>query len=152
MKFYSFLILNLLLLAACAKQGAKNTAITSVPTVSAAPAKPQVNLPSSQKDSISYAIGVSMGSTLKNQGLDTLNIDMIVSGLKGAVGKDSLLLNEAAANAFLMNYFQNQQKQIGEKQKMAGEKFLAENKAKAGIKTTESGLQYQVVNCWQDAS
>ncbi len=134
MKFYAFLILNLVLLAACARQGAKNTAITSVPTVPAAPAKPQVTAPANQKDSISYAIGVSMGSTLKNQGLDTLNIDMIVSGLKGAVGKDSLLLNESAANAFLMNYFQNQQKQIGEKQKMAARNSWPKIKPRLALK------------------
>jgi FKBP-type peptidyl-prolyl cis-trans isomerase len=38
-----------------------------------------------------------------------------------------------------------QSKELGEKNKKAGEAFLAENKKKDGIKTTASGLQYKII-------
>src|SRR5262249_17463275 len=40
---------------------------------------------------------------------------------------------------------EQKQKEAGEKNKTEGEKFLAENKKKEGVKTTASGLQYKVV-------
>jgi FKBP-type peptidyl-prolyl cis-trans isomerase FkpA len=40
---------------------------------------------------------------------------------------------------------QEKQKALGEKNKKEGEAFLAANKAKPGVKTTASGLQYEVL-------
>ena len=40
---------------------------------------------------------------------------------------------------------EQKQKELGEKNKTEGTKYLEENKKKAGVKTTASGLQYKVV-------
>ena len=134
-----FAILLLPLLAACAKQPAKTTA--TIPTVAAAPAR----LLNNQTDSLSYAIGVNIGSAMKSQGLDSLNVNTLGKAIESVLGGDSLLINDQAANMFLSDYFQNRQRRAAEENKKAGEQFLAENKAKTGITTTASGLQYQVL-------
>ena len=49
------------------------------------------------------------------------------------------------ARTFVQGYFQKIAKAEGEKNKKEGEKFLADNKTKDGIKVTDSGLQYEVL-------
>jgi len=132
-------MLLLPLLAACAKQPAKTTA--TIPTVAPAPAR----LLNNQTDSLSYAIGVNIGSAMKSQGLDSLNVSTLGKAIESVLGGDSLLIEDQAANMFLSDYFQNRQRRAAEENKKAGEQFLAENKAKTGVTTTASGLQYQVL-------
>lgn len=135
-----FALLLLPLLAACAKQPAKTPA-AAVPTV----AQPPARLLNNQLDSLSYAIGVNIGSAMKSQGLDSINVNTLGKAIQSALGGDSLLINDMAANMFLSDYFQNRQRRAAEENKKAGEQFLAENKAKEGVTTTPSGLQYQVL-------
>jgi FKBP-type peptidyl-prolyl cis-trans isomerase FklB len=133
-------LLLLPLLGACAKQPAKTPA-TAIPTV----AQPPARLLNNQLDSLSYAIGVNIGSAMKSQGLDSINVNALGKAIQSALTGDSLLINDMTANAFLSEYFQNRQRRAAEENKKAGEQFLAENKAKTGIQTTPSGLQYQVL-------
>ena len=49
------------------------------------------------------------------------------------------------AQRYLQTYFVEAQNREAQENKEAGEKFLAENKTKQGVMTTESGLQYQVI-------
>jgi FKBP-type peptidyl-prolyl cis-trans isomerase len=102
---------------------------------------------SSKKDTLSYAIGISIGKNLKTQGLDTLvNQSVLENALKSAMGgKDSLKMNDAQTQQFIQAYFQELQAKKTEGNKKVGEKFLAENKTKEGVKTTASGLQYLVL-------
>jgi FKBP-type peptidyl-prolyl cis-trans isomerase FklB len=134
-------LLLLPLLAACAKQPAKTPTAATVPTV----AQPPARLLNNQMDSLSYAIGVNIGSAMKSQGLDSINVNTLGKAIQSALKGDSLLINDTAANMFLSDYFQNRQRRAAEENKKAGEQFLAENKAKQGVSTTASGLQYQVL-------
>ncbi len=116
--------------------------IAAIPAV--AGAEPKIE---SNEDIFSYGSGQSMGQRMKLQGVD-VNPDLFALGLKdGIAGKESRVPIEkmqAAGKAL-------QEEMIAKKQKEAdanlasGKKFLDENKAKDGIKTTDSGLQYQVV-------
>jgi FKBP-type peptidyl-prolyl cis-trans isomerase FklB len=135
-----FALLLLPLLAACTKQPAK-TPPAAIPTV----AQPPARLLNNQLDSLSYAIGVNIGSAMKSQGLDSINVNALGKAIQSALGGDSLLINDMTANMFLSDYFQNRQRRAAEENKKAGEQFLAENKAKTGVTTTPSGLQYQVL-------
>jgi FKBP-type peptidyl-prolyl cis-trans isomerase FklB len=97
------------------------------------------------KDKVSYSIGLNIGFNFKKQGLP-LNTDALVAGIKDATtGKDPLLKENEIRE--VMNTWQKEvadkQKVAGEKNAADGEKFLAENKSKAGVKTTASGLQYK---------
>ncbi|MES2731015.1 MAG: FKBP-type peptidyl-prolyl cis-trans isomerase, partial [Bacteroidota bacterium] len=118
-----------------------------VATIPAAPVvQPQPKFAlKNENDSISYSIGVSIGQSLKGQGLDSIHLDVLTSALKSSYGNDSLLIGKEQANQFLSSYFQNLQMKKAEVGKKVGQQFLAENKTKPGIITLPSGLQYQVL-------
>lgn len=103
-----------------------------------------------QKDKISYSIGLDIGSTLKRQLID-VNEETMNRGIQdGLTGKKPLLNDEQVKEtmaAFQKEMMAKQaavKKEAGEKNGALGKKFLADNKAKDGIKTTASGLQYKV--------
>ena len=102
-------------------------------------------------DSASYAIGVSTGAGYK-ENLKTLpgeeaNVDDLIAGFIQAIKGDSaaLKMTPEEAQRYLQTYFVEAQNREALENKEAGEKFLAENKTKQGVMTTESGLQYQVI-------
>ena len=110
--------------------------------------KPQLK---DQKDKASYSIGYDIGETFKKQKIE-LNVDALVAGLKEAVaGKEAAMTKEErekTLQAFQKEMMEKQMtasKEAGAKNQAEGEKFLAENKTKEGVKTTASGLQYQVI-------
>lgn len=104
-------------------------------------------------DSASYAFGLSMGNNLDAGGLNGLNYDLLNKGLKDAFSKEAKpLMTEQAAQTAINSLFESLSKvrEAKEKAKFApvikeGETFLAQNKTKPGIKTTPSGLQYEVI-------
>lgn len=97
------------------------------------------------KDKSSYAIGVNVGTNLGKQKVP-LNVDAFAAGVKdGIAGKPKM--TEAEIKDTMMAFekeMENRQKEAAEKSKGAGEKFLAENKTKPGVKATADGLQYKV--------
>ena len=98
------------------------------------------------EDSVAYALGIVNYSYYQKDSLD-INPVLFAKGMIDAKNKKNTI-EENAANAFLMKFYTNKQKE--KMQKMYGkniaasEKFLAENKKREGVKETESGLQYEV--------
>jgi FKBP-type peptidyl-prolyl cis-trans isomerase FklB len=99
----------------------------------------------SQVDSASYAIGMQIGDNFAKQGLDTImNVDLILQGIKDQIAKTAVI-DIATTDAIVQGFFAEMQKaQAGGKLK-EGEDFLKENGKRAGVTTTASGLQYEVV-------
>jgi FKBP-type peptidyl-prolyl cis-trans isomerase FklB len=104
-----------------------------------------------QKDKVSYSIGLDIGTTLKRQLID-VNAELLNAGIQdGLSGKKPLLTDEQVKetmSAFQKDMMAKQaaaKKATGDKNAAEGAKFLAENKAKEGVKTTASGLQYKVL-------
>jgi len=104
-----------------------------------------------QKDKASYSIGYDIGETFKKQNVE-LNPDTLFGGLKDALaGKEALLTKEEREKTLQAFQKEMMEKQIAASKEAAtknaseGEKFLAENKKKEGVKTTASGLQYKVL-------
>ena len=100
-----------------------------------------------QKDKASYSIGTQIGNTLKQQSLD-LNPEALVAGIKDGLSNAKPLLTEEEVQTTLMAFQKEmmaKQAEQSQKNKKDGEVFLAANKKKEGIKTTASGLQYQVI-------
>lgn len=104
-------------------------------------------------DSASYSLGFLIGSDIaQNGGQDTLVQNLIFSGLAAGLDGDttaSVNREEAARiwRAFLESQREEQMKKAKEemeKTKETGAKFLENNKSKAGVITTESGLQYKI--------
>jgi FKBP-type peptidyl-prolyl cis-trans isomerase FklB len=104
-----------------------------------------------QKDKASYAIGLELGTSLKKGKMD-VSTDKLLKGLKDGMSGEKPLLTEdqvketmTALQKEMMEKQAAALKEEGEKNAAAGEKFLAENKKKEGVKTTASGLQYKVL-------
>jgi len=98
------------------------------------------------KDSLSYAIGVSIGRGMKAQGVDTLvNAQMLQQTVASAIKGDSMQMTDTQANQFIQQYFTTLQTKKVSANLDAGKKFLEENKKKQGVQTTGSGLQYVVL-------
>ena len=89
-------------------------------------------------DSVSYAIGMSVANFYSQQGIKNLNTTMVSKAINDVFSKKNSLLTEEEAQLAVMRFLNpNVFKNIEE-----GEKFLAQNKTKQGVKTTASGLQY----------
>jgi FKBP-type peptidyl-prolyl cis-trans isomerase FklB len=119
-----------------------------VASIGLAQDKPQLK---DQKDKASYSIGLELGTSLK-KGKMEVNTDTLLKGLKDGLSGAKPLLTEdqvkETMTALQKEMTEKQaaaQKEAGEKNATDGEKFLAENKKKEGVKTTASGLQYKVL-------
>ena len=104
-----------------------------------------------QRQKSSYAIGAQVGSNWKRQDID-LDLDVMMRGLKDALAGNKLLLSDQESREVLQAFskevrakYEEKRKQLGEKNLKDGEAFLAANKAKPGIVTLPSGLQYKVI-------
>lgn len=109
--------------------------------------KPDLSDP---KQKVSYAIGVQMGTSMRDQGVD-VDPKTLASGLADALaGKPGLTDAELTQimqefRTQMMAKLQAKQQADSAKNAKAGEEFLAANGKKEGVKTTASGLQYKVV-------
>lgn len=97
------------------------------------------------KDSVSYAIGNSIGQSLLRDGLTNLNNDVLLGAMQEAINGAESKIDKNETGKLIRAFIEKERKIAGEANKKAGEKFLAENKTKAGVTTTESGLQYEVI-------
>ncbi|MBA2271355.1 MAG: FKBP-type peptidyl-prolyl cis-trans isomerase [Chthoniobacterales bacterium] len=104
-----------------------------------------------EKDKVSYSIGLDIGTTFKKQAMD-IDPAALLRGLQDATtGAKPLLTDDQVKEtmtAFSKSMMEKQtvaSKEAAEKNGAAGEKFLSENKGKEGVKTTASGLQYKVL-------
>lgn len=96
-------------------------------------------------DSASYAFGNTMASSMKNDGLNSLNYELLVKGLKDAFGNATPLIAKEQSQIAINNLFKNVSKQKHAPTLAAGKAFLEKNKKEAGVQVTPSGLQYQVI-------
>ena len=96
-------------------------------------------------DKVSYALGLSIGNNFQNSGINDLQIEDFVKGLKDILGDQTPEISYDEAKQVINDYFMELQKEKFEINKKAGEEFLNINKGKAGVVTLPSGLQYQVL-------
>ncbi|HEY9363818.1 MAG TPA: FKBP-type peptidyl-prolyl cis-trans isomerase [Chitinophagaceae bacterium] len=109
--------------------------------------KAKTNTPPALKtelDSVSYAMGASLASFYKAQGLSNINISLATKAMEDVLN-DTSLLNEPQINSCITNYLQKIKTEKMTKTKEAGQAFLQANKSKPGVIALPSGLQYQVL-------
>ncbi len=103
------------------------------------------------KERVSYAIGVNIVRNFKKDQID-FDPNMVIKGLKDAMAGDRLLLGEKDLQK-VMNDFQAEvrrkmvanQREAAGLNKKKGDDFLAENKNKEGVATLPSGVQYKIL-------
>jgi FKBP-type peptidyl-prolyl cis-trans isomerase len=91
------------------------------------------------REKASYSFGMTMGATLKKQGVE-IEVPLLVQGIRDATEGKTLLTDQEAVEA--MQAFE---KAMIAKQAEDSKKFLAENKGRPGVITTKTGLQYKVL-------
>ena len=96
-------------------------------------------------DKISYAIGLSMGQNLMGSGVTSLEYADLAAGIKEVLEKNQPQISYQEAQQVLGKFFSELEQKIAGEAKAAGEAFLAENAKREGVKVTESGLQYEVL-------
>ncbi len=105
----------------------------------------------SLNEKASYAIGLNIGQNLRQQGAE-IEMDQLIEGLRHGIKDQAPLLKPDELQKTMQEYGgkiqqaqMTKRKADGDKNKSAGEKFLADNKKKADIKVLPSGLQYKVI-------
>lgn len=111
----------------------------------------QAAKPVALQDRASYIIGLNLGQSLKTQEVP-VTADLIIQGLRDGLGGGNPLLTpeeiQAAMQEFqqqLMTAQQSKREAAGAKNMQESQAYLDQNKAKPGVKTTASGLQYEVL-------
>ena len=145
---------SIALLAACNKPADKADKADAKPAAEgeaeSATAAKIAGLPT-EKEQASYMIGMRMAKQLE-QIKGEVNVDTIARAIKSSLAGEKLLMTDEQANQVETAFGEKMRaKQIAEMMAKArtnaeaGPKFLAENAKKPGVKTTASGLQYQVM-------
>jgi FKBP-type peptidyl-prolyl cis-trans isomerase FklB len=95
-------------------------------------------------DSISYSLGVLFAQNFKNGEVADLDANAMAQGFKeAAAGKETIKAEEA--NRLFSAFMQEAGKKKFANAVEEGKKFLAENGKRPTVKTTASGLQYEVM-------
>lgn len=104
-----------------------------------------------EKDKVSYMVGADIGRGL-TQIKDELDLATVIKALQDEFNGGKTLMTAEEGQQVRQTFMQKlqaqrlaEQKAAAEKNKAEGDAFLAKNKSKAGVKTTASGLQYEVI-------
>lgn len=96
-------------------------------------------------DSLSYAFGISLAQYMKSQGITNINNNMLFAAISQTLKDEKTLFDMNTANALMGRLAENKSKAACAAEKEKGDKFLEENKKRAGVKVNVSGLQYEVI-------
>jgi FKBP-type peptidyl-prolyl cis-trans isomerase len=119
------------------------TLLASLTTFGADAPKPLTT----DKEKASYGIGVNVGKRFKNDSLE-LDLDAFMRGIKDTLTDAKQALTDEEINKALeglRDQVQQKAAAAGEKNKKAGDEFLAKNKQEKGVTTLPDGLQYKVL-------
>jgi len=104
-----------------------------------------------EMDSVSYAIGADIGGNFKRNKLENVNVPALAMGLRDGLDSAGLMDQsevERVVQGYMMKLQAEKMKQDqakAEENRIAGEKFLAENGKRKEVTTTGTGLQYEVI-------
>jgi FKBP-type peptidyl-prolyl cis-trans isomerase FklB len=110
-----------------------------------------------QKDKLSYAIGMNFGASLRKQSVE-VDPNVLVKGLKDSLAGSKTLLTDEESHTLITGLQADMRKKQEEKMAQAGDsnlkqgqEFLAANKSKDGVVTLPSGLQYKILQAGSGA-
>lgn len=120
---------------------------TKAPVTKPAAVKPAAAKPAlkSLNDSASYAIGLSVANFYKQQGVTSMNTALVAKAIGDVYGKKPTLIDDQLANVIMNKLMMQIQADKSKPNIEAGKAFLEKNKKRPEVKTTESGLQYEVI-------
>lgn len=103
-------------------------------------------------DKISYALGLSMGNNFRASGIKEINVQDFADGVAAVFYGNQPKMTYDEAKEVIRQYFtemearqKEEASKLAEINEKAGKEFLEENGKRAEVKTTPSGLQYEVL-------
>jgi FKBP-type peptidyl-prolyl cis-trans isomerase FklB len=143
----SFIVFSLFLLATAGFSQAKKPATATKPAAkSAVAANPFKN----NVDSTSYALGIRIGQSLKQQGFDNINMALFQKALADQRANKTVLLDDAAIQQCFTRFQENAVSIKAAGAIKEGKAFLEKNGKRTGVVTLPSGLQYEVLKAGTD--
>ncbi|MFO0914002.1 MAG: FKBP-type peptidyl-prolyl cis-trans isomerase [Pirellulales bacterium] len=103
------------------------------------------------RDKASYGLGADLARRFAAEGMD-LNLELLVQGFKDATAKSPLKVTPEEFQQAIVRMQREAVTKVATKNLEEGNAYLAKNKARAGVKTLPSGLQYEVVQQGKGAS
>lgn len=99
-----------------------------------------------QMDKLSYALGMSMASSLLQSGLTDIDVESFAQAFKEMmVNGASPAMSPQEADQVIRAYFEKKQKEMLTNNLKAGREFLAENAKREKVISLSSGLQYEIL-------
>ncbi|MDD4384918.1 MAG: FKBP-type peptidyl-prolyl cis-trans isomerase [Bacteroidales bacterium] len=98
-----------------------------------------------EADSVSYALGVNIASSLKQGQLDNIEPLAVAKGLDDVYKERKGVMTNEEAVEFLNNFFMKEQVRKSSENLEAGQKFLEKNAEREGVIVDSSGYQYEVL-------
>lgn len=99
-----------------------------------------------EAEKISYALGLSVGGSLKQSGVEALDTALFAEALNAIIAGTDTKLTPQEANSLLQEYFAAIQKKAEDTLTKVGRAYLEKNKLEEGVVELPSGLQYKVLN------
>ena len=97
-------------------------------------------------EKVSYSIGINVATSVKSEGLDSINSFYISKGFQDVFENKDLAINIEESNKIIGEYFNKKQDAKNQRLAVDSKIFLEQNKQKDGVMTTESGLQYLILS------
>ncbi len=98
-----------------------------------------------QNDSLSYAMGISVGQYLKAQGVENLNFVLLNKAIDQTLKNAATAFDPQEGNAVMERAAKTKITKNAAAEREKSRQFLLENKTKTGITQTTSGLQYEIL-------
>ncbi len=111
---------------------------------------PNTLLLKTEKDSASYALGISVGQSLEAQNLSNINTELFLKGLKEITEKKKVQLTDAQVMNIITAYAAKMHELKTQANIAAGKKFLEANGKRPGVVTLPDGLEYEVLKAGTD--
>lgn len=114
----------------------------------------QVTELKTDKEKFSYANGLwYANSILKGQNIiNDVDLTIFMQAIKSSLNNEKTLIESDSTISVLQQYMTQKMEAEKVAQKAKGEAYLAQNKAKKGVITTASGLQYEILKASKDKS
>ena len=101
-----------------------------------------------QKERLSYAVGVQLGSSLKQQGITDLDAKVVGQAIADVLSGADFKVTQQDMQAAITKFQEEanaKRNAAAAKKKAEGEKFRADNKKRKGVKELANGIQYEVL-------
>ncbi|MEX1199591.1 MAG: FKBP-type peptidyl-prolyl cis-trans isomerase [Methylophaga sp.] len=108
----------------------------------------------SDQQKLSYIFGIQVGQNMKSEGVE-LDMAAFAAGVKDMLDGKQPQLDQATAEQVISQFQQQKSQELAavmNKKQAESKAFMDENAKNPGVKTTESGMQYEIIEAGDGAT